>query len=254
MEECVLSGVFAHQILYVIDYQYVDALVEVDEIVDFATLDSRGVLALKQSGCDIEHSGLRVLLLDAYAYGLDEVGLAYACRAEYEEGVESLELRIHRYGLADGVGHTVTRTRAIIFEGVARIELRVYVGKLLGLEGAYRYRRCLAEAYGRVGIFAAHGHPGLGLVADLVVVVEQLDFGTIHLDKGSLEDTEESFLYLLDKERRGHIDCESVVDVAHRCHGAKPGVKLFRGKIVLEYLETSFPEFGVFRWFHWIGL
>ena len=73
-------------------------------------------LALKQAGGDIEHSCLRIFLLDTDADGLNEMGLAYAGRAKHKEGVEGLALRIHGYGLAYGARHAVARAAAIVFK------------------------------------------------------------------------------------------------------------------------------------------
>ena len=89
------------------DDQSVDALIEVDKLVDLAAMRRYGKLALEQSGAHIEDACQRIVLADLDADGLDEVGLAHAARSVDEEGVEGLALGIVGYRLADGAGYLV---------------------------------------------------------------------------------------------------------------------------------------------------
>ena len=101
MEEGALGFLLAYEFLDVVDDERVDALVELDELVDFAAQCGRRELVLKQTRCNIKYACARVALLDAYADGLDEVGFAHTAGAEDEERVESLELGVVGNGLAD---------------------------------------------------------------------------------------------------------------------------------------------------------
>lgn len=88
VEECVLGFRFADELLYVVDDEHVDALVEVDEVVGLLGLDGIGVLQQEDVGGDVDDAFFGVALFDGYAYRVGEMGFAYGRRAEDEEGVE----------------------------------------------------------------------------------------------------------------------------------------------------------------------
>ena len=62
-------------LLHVIDNQYINGLVEVDEVVDGVASAGVGELHLEQAGRDIKHTLLWVHLLAPYANSIDEVRL-----------------------------------------------------------------------------------------------------------------------------------------------------------------------------------
>ena len=76
MEEGVKRLRGCHPLLNVIDYQHVDGLVELDEVIDGILPHRIGVLHLEQTCRDIQHTLLRVQFLTAYADGVNQVSLA----------------------------------------------------------------------------------------------------------------------------------------------------------------------------------
>ena len=100
-------GLVAAEVLNIVDNKRVDALVEKEEAVGVAFCHGSGVLAFKQTGGDVKHAGVGIVFLYAYAYCLDKVCLAHAGRAEKEERVEGIVVRIGGYGLGYGNGHFV---------------------------------------------------------------------------------------------------------------------------------------------------
>ena len=78
MEEGVLGLCLAGELLYVVDDECVDGLVEADEVVDFVLADGIGVLDGEEVGGEVDDSHVGVELLDAESDGVDEVGLSAA--------------------------------------------------------------------------------------------------------------------------------------------------------------------------------
>ena len=76
MEEGVLCALLVFPLLNVVDNQNVDGLVEVDEVVDCVAQYGVGVLHLKQSGADIEHTLLGIDSLSLDTYSINKVCLA----------------------------------------------------------------------------------------------------------------------------------------------------------------------------------
>lgn len=52
----VFGALLAYEILNIINDEHVDALIEVDEIVDTVVFEGSGVLALEEARSDVEHS------------------------------------------------------------------------------------------------------------------------------------------------------------------------------------------------------
>ncbi len=90
VEERVLrrDEVLAGKLLDVVDDEHVDALVEVDEVVQSVLTHGIGVLHLELIGGDVEHALGGVVLEDLEADGLCKVRLADTTGSEDEEGVE----------------------------------------------------------------------------------------------------------------------------------------------------------------------
>ena len=106
VEERILRTGHVLQILDIVDNQGVDALVEMEEAVD--VLRCRGsVLALEKTRGHVQHAGLRVAFLYAYAYSLDKVGFAHTGGAENEQRVEGLKRGIVADGFTDAACYFV---------------------------------------------------------------------------------------------------------------------------------------------------
>ena len=125
VEEGVLCTLLVFPLLYVVNYQNVDGLIEVDEVVDSVAQHGIGVLHLKQSGADVEHTLFWIDALGFDAYSINKVGLATSRRTEYEERVELHVLRMFGYGLTYGAWQLVAVAFDIVAEGEVRVQLRV---------------------------------------------------------------------------------------------------------------------------------
>ena len=123
-----------NKILNIVNYQSVDTLIEIHEVVDFAVALGGGILALKQTCGDIKHACERIELFYTYAYGLYQVGFSHAGRSEYEERIEGLALGVVGYCLADRACNLVADAAAVVLESVVRIELCINVGSFLLLK------------------------------------------------------------------------------------------------------------------------
>lgn len=101
MKECILSLLLVNQILYIINNQHIDALIEMNEVVDATIARRYGKLTLKQTLAYIKHTQLRTMLLQTQADGMHEMSLANTRGPEYEQRVESLVIGISTYGFTD---------------------------------------------------------------------------------------------------------------------------------------------------------
>ncbi len=82
VEECSLGARLAYQILNIVEYEHVDALIEVYEVVDASATQSCRILALKQACGHIQDALLGIKLLDTDSDSLYQVSLAYTRRPE----------------------------------------------------------------------------------------------------------------------------------------------------------------------------
>ena len=126
VEECVLRSGLARQLLYVVDKQHVDHLIEVDEVGDRAVLHCGLILRLKLVHRDVEHLQIGMTLTDFVTYGLYDVGFAQTRIAIYVQRVErGVVARVYCHRHAGRAGQTVAFTLDEVVERVARVELRV---------------------------------------------------------------------------------------------------------------------------------
>ena len=125
MEECVLCAFRRHPLLDIIDDEQVDGLVEADEIVDSVLAYRIGILYLKETSADIEHTFFREQLLCLYTYRIDEVRLSASRRTEDEHRVELCGMGISRDIESDGTRQFVTHALDEVIERLVRVELRV---------------------------------------------------------------------------------------------------------------------------------
>ncbi len=112
-------------LLYVVNNQHIDGLIEIDEVVDRVLSTGIGKLHLEQAGTDIEYALLRIHLLATHTDGVDEVRLATARGTIDKEGVE----RRLAWMLSDGETHRSRELVGIaldeVLEGLLGIQLRV---------------------------------------------------------------------------------------------------------------------------------
>ncbi len=148
VEKCILRAGHILQILYIIDNQGIYALVEMEKAV--YVLGCRGgILALEESGCNIENARMRIALFHAYAYGLDKVRLANTRRTENEQGVKGLQRRIVGDGHTYRTGNLVAVAGAIVLKRILRIQLRVEVESIRLPERICRLSLALRQDCGR---------------------------------------------------------------------------------------------------------
>ena len=100
VEEGVLGARLALPLLYVVDDEHVDGLVEEDEVVDGLAHHGIGVLYLKESCAHVEHALLGVFVAHVYADGIDEVGFSTARGTVDKHGVELAVVGVLGYRLS----------------------------------------------------------------------------------------------------------------------------------------------------------
>ena len=128
--ECVLCTWFTGKLLHVIKNQHINALVEIDEIINLVVSYGSGVLAFKHPGRHIENSCARIRLFYLDSNGLNQVCFAHTSRAKKKQRIKHLAVWvIGGNGLANAHGKFVTVAAAIILKCVFRVELRVYIIK-----------------------------------------------------------------------------------------------------------------------------
>jgi hypothetical protein len=88
MEESLQSLLFARELLYIINYEAIYALIEVYEIIGLIIYSGIDVLYLKKVRRNIEHTLLGVLLTKTHTNGIDQMRLSAPAGTEDEEGIE----------------------------------------------------------------------------------------------------------------------------------------------------------------------
>ena len=148
MEEGVLGARLALPLLYVVDDEHVDGLVEEDEVVDGLAHHGIGVLYLKESCAHIEHALLGVFVAHVYADGIDEVSLSTARGTVDKHGVELAVVGVLGYRLSYRPWQLVAGSLDVVVERLPRVEpwveslrplrfaaLRLHHALALGLSG-----------------------------------------------------------------------------------------------------------------------
>ena len=88
MEEGVEGAGGCGPLLDIIHDEHVDALIEIDEVVDSFLQQGVGELHLEETGAHIEYSLMGIKFLAPHADGIDKVGLAASRGTIHIEGVE----------------------------------------------------------------------------------------------------------------------------------------------------------------------
>ena len=116
-------------LLYVIDNQHVDRLIEIDEVVNRVLTTGICELHLKQTCRNVEHTFLRIGLLTAQTDGIDEMSLTTSRGTIDEERVECRLTRMIRNREANGARQLIAVALDKRLESLLQVELRI---QLLG--------------------------------------------------------------------------------------------------------------------------
>ncbi len=125
VEERQLSLLSSHPLLNIIDYQHIDGLIEIDEVVGGIMQHRTRILHLEQARTDIEHTLIGIQLLGTYADSIDEVGLSTSRRSEDKHRVERGLAGMLGYRQPHAARQLIAVTLDKIREGEMRIQLRV---------------------------------------------------------------------------------------------------------------------------------
>ena len=121
IEESVLRSRLACQLLDIVDEQYVDRLVEMDEIRNLALFVRCLELGLKLVHRDVKYLQFRMALPHFVSDGLHDVGLA---QARVAPNVERIERCVAR---GDGDGHTSRTCQPVAFAFDERVECQTCI-------------------------------------------------------------------------------------------------------------------------------
>lgn len=141
MEEGVECPRRSSPLLYVIDDEHVDGLVEIDEIVGRVATHGISVLHLEEACRYIEYALLWIGLLALYADSIDKVGLAASRRSIYKERIEGRLAWMVSDRDTHGTGQFIAVALNEVLESLLGIELRVKVLVRHGIE----HRRRLVD-------------------------------------------------------------------------------------------------------------
>ena len=138
MEESVLCLWCANPFLNIIDDKHVDGLIEANEIVGRILQHRIGILHLKQSCADIQHTFLRIQLLSAQTNGVDKMSLATTRRSIDEHRVELCGIRMLGYRLTYRTWQLIAGTFYIIGKREVRVQLWVNLLRLCSIKRSWR--------------------------------------------------------------------------------------------------------------------
>ena len=124
MEKCILSASLAWQFLNIIQYQHVNALIEIDEIIGFVLTAWICELDHKKMGWQIKHLQLWMLFFHAPSDGIYKMRFTAPRRTEHKKRIESLS-RIQRYSLTYRTCKFITLTFNKCVKSVSDMKLWV---------------------------------------------------------------------------------------------------------------------------------
>ena len=110
--------------LYVVDYQHVDHLIEVHEIVDAFFFACVAILVHELLAGDVEHCLVGVQFFGLEAYGIGQVCLAKPHATVDEQRVERGGAGLLGHGIAGRTCQTVAFALDKVVKGVTAVELR----------------------------------------------------------------------------------------------------------------------------------
>ena len=125
LEEGVLGAGLVGELLYIVNYQYVHRLVVVQE-VGYCILDDRiHIMCLEVVGSNVEHYLVGKPLLDVYAYGLGQMGLAETGTSVNKKRIVCGAAGILGDGHSGCAAEAVAVTLDEVVEGVVGVEVGV---------------------------------------------------------------------------------------------------------------------------------
>ena len=116
VEEGVLRLRCSSPFLYIIYYQHINRLIEVNEVIGSILAYRIGVLYLEQSCRDIQHTLLRIKLLCSQSDSIHKVSLSTAGRTIDKHRIELCCIGVFSNRKTDGTGQLVTVTLHIVAE------------------------------------------------------------------------------------------------------------------------------------------
>ena len=125
MEKGILRLGLPGKLLDIVHQQHIDALVETDKVVYPVVADGIGILYQEIVCRQIEYPCSGIILLDAQANGLNQVGLPYPRLAKEEEGVEGVATGIGGNRLGSSTRQHVACPLIVAFKSVNRVQAGV---------------------------------------------------------------------------------------------------------------------------------
>ena len=244
MEEGVERLWRVHPFLYIINYQHVYRLIEIDEVVGRVMTHRVGELHLEQAGRHIQHPLLVIGLLAAHTDGIDQMSLTAARGTIDEEGVEGGLAGMLGDGEADGAWQLIRVALDEVLERLLRVELRV---ELLG-HGGIKDRRCLiATVSGLRHVYG--GAVALNILRDLMDLVghDTVTQPDIFAEDSCEYLTQQAHVVLLQvlvDVRAWNLHQEFVLrlGVGLQDDGCKPRFKLLLGNVCLDQTKAFVPK------------
>ena len=232
--ECVLRSNFSGKLLYVVEYEQIDALIEVDEVVGLVVAHSCCILALKHARGDVKHTQRRVDFLCLQPNCLHQVGLAHSGGPKQEHRVERLALRIGGYCHAYAHRQLVAHASAIILKCIIGIELWVDVGNTILNKRIFRRVIRLLEHNRRTVIFRF-------FAARQVVTIIYVYVTLKNSLQCFLEQIAELLFDLFNEIQRRHLKIQAIA-LEVECHNRlEPSFKLLGRQIVFYHFKTTIP-------------
>ena len=116
MKERILSFCYTGKLLYIVDYQHVDSLVEADEIIEMIGTHRIGILYLKQVCRHVKHTFLRIKFLDTCTDSIYQMSFTHTRRTVNKKRIKGA-CRI----LRNGFGYSSRKLVAVSFDKVLKV-------------------------------------------------------------------------------------------------------------------------------------
>ena len=151
MEERVLGLGQTGKFLHIVDNQYVNSLVEVDEVVYGVFPYGIRVLHLKKVGGNVQHTLCRVKFFDFGPDSVYQMSLSHTGSSVDKQRIECRLFRMFGYSLPYGAGQLVAYSFDEVFKTVVSVQLRIQILRHGSLQRTGRpvATRCLYLGTGR---------------------------------------------------------------------------------------------------------
>ena len=127
MKEGVLRLLHTDKFLNIVNNQYINALIEVNEIVERILTHRVGVLHLKQMSRNIQHAFLGIELLHLQTDGIGQVSLSHTRCTIKEQGIEYRLSRLQRNTLSSGTGQLIAQALNEVIKAIVTTQHGVEV-------------------------------------------------------------------------------------------------------------------------------